>query len=66
MSFRLKKRNGPCKKLSDLSLKVSLKFDLFKSQNVGFYHIFPTTLTSKCIYSESKQLWISTEDNVTG
>lgn len=34
MSFRLKKRYGFCKKLNDISIAVSLKFDLFKSQKV--------------------------------
>lgn len=38
-SFRLKKRYGFCKKLNDISIAVSLKFDLFKSQKVFLPHI---------------------------
>lgn len=51
-------------KMSDLSIAVLLKFDLLKSQKVGFYLIFQAILTAKSVYSENKQLWISKENNI--
>lgn len=50
--------------MSDLSIAVLLKFDLLKSQKVGFYLIFQAILTAKSVYSENKQLWMSKENNI--
>lgn len=64
MSFRWKRGMVYILKMSDLSIAVLLKFDLLKSQKVGFYLIFQAILTAKSVYSENKQLWMSKENNI--